>query len=1408
MTTIRVRGLNTVRLLVVSVTIFCMFLPGISEGAVYRDAYSYQDEFTDSTGLNLQETQNMSFSEGALTAESIGAVAVSECIRLPQPAGGTFRQWSFLEIGLADSQTGRLEIQNCDGQTLRVMTSSLVTGSNQIELPDTLPADIRLKWTAEQADSALEYWKVYGVSDGATTLEVIPTTALPNAGDTMTFSIHIASSGTITRNPVLRMSLDDINGLHTPDIDDGLAEDAENDYGSGVEPYKPLKFVSASVGPNGEQPQIPASGATSGEILWHLDDLSDGFSDDLTVVFRNPKGYIHGKTIAARASLRYGTKRGSLSNKMTLESTSQAVSVNAVYAYDQKSWTPYDRVGIGAICIYDYYAIWNTEAVYHPNASDAEDVTFTITHAPEGECAPAYNRNEVKSSYNFQVVSEPAKGTPITAATPLIIHFDRINFYNERSAVSVYYDVPASCPGGSQIGTRSTLIGHLPQWQDQDVRLHGTPLPGDSDCRKGSNITIRTASGQLNNDYDRWPGWDEYYIKDGSVKAGEYVLTESPRGTESNRTQVSTLDHSYALFTVPAGATFHGVRNHEWLSHLYKDSSGLAPVPNHDDFDHNDPTNSGWEEVDIAWNGAPFEDAPDELNSRAIVAPGSRLLAVKDNDRPAWVGPDYGNWRPYFLWRICDGSDGCAEPADGEPIELISGAIYSYSGNDVARECESYPGWMLYKEAKSWPKVYTWAEQEQVPGGQVAHIVLTPENQNKASQYVDGRWGFNLFNVKEFINLKGVTGEVLTDGLQVPEPNQNIAGQSCNIAEITFHLPNASACQQTDDADDPDCMAWWDVPAACQPPNGWGNMIPGGRNHDHYISMFTFRLNLPVLNTTPAHTVLNVVAEVRTTDLSSRGADNVVDPARWSQGNYTATVPITVLEVPGIDAENSGPLSKKVGDRLTYHLTLKNSGNAPNNGIYGVEQLPKNGVNGSEFTPEYHQVYVNQVAGNVMLEYSTDESCFTNPATGSWTAMALRSTIRAGYQTETVERVNSEAACLRLRRHPEAQIHVNPGDVFEMAFDAQIPSDTSLEGQWLYNRALTGAVLEFGAHTNVDPVETLNVRTVVSSDIVVNIEKSVEIDPTRAGYITWMLHVYNVSGSQAVNISVVDDLPQEIIYQELAEALPSGVTCVEPDCAVVNANSDGSGGQVRFLIERLLADDGNPGMGDDERTISFRTQVKGGLPDGTVIENWASAIPETGTGGQDDAVAAIARITVSKEQEAIDRILGTDEMNVNAGDSIHYTITATNEFEQAVFMMAHDTFDSLVDYIAGTFQVNGATASDGFITDGALNYRHAELLAPGETLTLAFDVSVKDSDFEEGIIENIAMLTPYLNPLDQATYFVGKQTNQTVAYIGGYAPAPGPEPVPTTAPVPEPSTVVIFGTGLLGIWGLLRNKRK
>lgn len=1391
--------------LFVSLLLTCfIFLlnPAIAQGGAFNDAYSYIDLLKDDTGLDADNSEIGNIEilpDGGLKTTQANIQIASRCFQLPQPEGGVFQQWLFAEINLeTPEETSDFIIQDCSGQPL--ITKTLSNGQNRIDLSAIPPSEteLQLVWKTDQIGMTLKSWKVYGQAEGVTHLDIIPAASEPKAGETITFIIRLSSNGAVTLNPVLTFSLDVINGYG------GLAEDGTLDYGDGAKPYHLLEFVSASNGPNGEKPvQTPEVGKTEGEVKWNLHNLSDGFSDTVTVVLRIPKGYVNAKTLRAKAVLTHGAEQ-----TMRAEAISTSVKITSTHNAYQTTNSNVGNVGPNpeGIPMWDAYGI-TSGSYHHEHASDIEDVLVTITPTGDGTCMPRFEDYRVYGNHGYQVL----------AFSPelLKIRLYRTSYASDRS-VRVFYSAPAGCHEGDTLGTRSEAVGGNPGWNETDGVNHKIVL---ETCRGAYNChTHRVMNGNDPGSYTAWPESPEYYISKGSLRAGEYFTTWTPNG--SNGKHTIFLDHSYVLMEIPEGISFHGVRGTGQLDRLYKDCSGTAPDPTKPEFNHNaDFPHPEWKPVDIAWNGIPFSNLPDKNDPQAVVLPGCRLLLVKDDDSPVWQGPDYGGWRPLFLWRVCDGSYGCSELSEGTGMSLIRGGmLFTYETitkpEGVVHECNIFEErWTLYKEQKSWPKVYAWPEENQVPTGQMAEIIVNPENSNQASQFVKGRWVLNFYKVKDYVNLNDVQSKIFSQGVNVP-PGCDI--EAVNNDSALFKGPNSS-CSAPDDEN---CMAYWKIPDVCQPPNGWGYRISGDYTHDNYVQMYQFLLKVPILRTTPPNTILDFVAEVRTTDLAQPGADNAVDSARWAATNYTATASVKVLEQPGLDIAGIGPFAQSPGNTITYHLELENWGNTPNNGWYIVDWLPRAGVNRSTFTPEhYGQVFVNQPAAEVIMEYSTESSCFSNPLGVVWKNMTLYPygdslDVYKAFSVDFLTLLPTEQpACLRLHRHQNATESFDPGERLLLKLEVPVPCKlVELDKDALYNRALAGAAAAFGSASNIPPVETVDVRTLISNRVAMEVAWSYEIDPTRPGWIRWELQIANVSGAAAANISGIYTVPEELSYEGLAAQLPAGWS-VEVYNAMarfsgqyvafnqeglpsplVTRNSDfqvDGGGQIRFTIDWLAADDGNLGSGEDEGRIAFWTRVNPDIPTGTVVTICAAATPEKGEGDEECTSLTMSALDVTKTQELEVDWGGGAIPRVKAGETIFYTIDIINQFEQAVFLQIYDLLDVYVDYVAGSLRINDAVASDNLFSGDLLDYHYPDMINPGETLTISYEVLVLGAAPLHWIIENTAVISACTNPFDPESCFPAVESDTVRAEV-----------------IPEPSVLILLSTGLCGIIMLIRRKQR
>lgn len=290
----------------------------------------------------------------------------------------------------------------------------------------------------------------------------------------------------------------------------------------------------------------------------------------------------------------------------------------------------------------------------------------------------------------------------------------------------------------------------------------------------------------------------------------------------------------------------------------------------------------------------------------------------------------------------------------------------------------------------SYPRVYTEAVQNNVQAGNVASVILTPHNSNLGSEFVDGHWSFDLSSLASSIDLTNVTGEVLTSGLNLPKPDQNIQGQSCVASDIVFVAPTEA-----------NPIAYWNIPDRCQIPNGWGKKISNITSQDNYVPANQLKLNVPIKTTTLAGTVLDFTGQIRRKDLSAPGADNAVVTSRWSANNYQDVAPVIVLENPSVLVTKSAPSGWPINSTFSYSLVLENRGNTPLFGYFMIDELPRTGTNGSEFDPVYGKVFVGASAADALIETSIDAQCNSSPDTVAWVIEPLAATARSGYLSET-----------------------------------------------------------------------------------------------------------------------------------------------------------------------------------------------------------------------------------------------------------------------------------------------------------------------------------------------------------------------------------------------------------------------
>ncbi|MFM7534723.1 MAG: choice-of-anchor C family protein, partial [Acidimicrobiales bacterium] len=1029
----------------------------VQPGSVLNDAYGYEDGFADNVGIDLGASPNIQNLGGIVEATAANVLVVSRCFGLPQPAGATFGGWLFADLLLAQTanlSSHRFEVQTCAGVPLVTLANPTAGGASvDLRSIPTTTTQIRLAYVATHTGTPngstvrpvqLDLWRVYGSSTGATTVTVTPTvTGTTTPGTQVTMTVAWASTGARTRNAVLSIPLSELNGLSANGIavapDDGLNEDAEHDYGNGAGLMRwwPMPLVNAGDAPGGVAPTLvnpgggtTLAGAVSGEVTWNLGAIEAGSSGSVTASLTVPMGFAVGKRYALRARLRHGATPlvpiVGLGTTLAVSTTTPTVTVNgtgaptSIYRYQSLG-----TLGPGATGQF-YFAAYGGY-----RTADLEGARWTIDLAA-GTCRPVF-RGIVRSNppfeygtdatYPWRQVSGPAVGQQATAGNPVVVHFDRAR-YDTGYTMSIYVDVPTTCTAGQTVTASVTVTGTNPAvtvsqggWTFSIVSETCHSVGTGHYVVRGS---LATPTGNSFLGY-YWPGWPEQYeMIGGAWRPGEYVFAWSPYAGESYRTNTVKLDRIFASQVVQPGVTLHALAGN---TRAYKDSTGTAPLPDQAGFDPMaDPPHSAWKPVDQTSYPTPFVDAPNDANPRAVVGPGTRLLYVKWDDNPPWVPPDYGWWVSHTVWRMADGSFGVPELPDGTSVSVNSGLTgWSYQRVSAPnmRNCGTTGGGSAVKGSWSYPMVRNLtAEPVAVPAGQPAVVTLVPHNRNAASARVDGRWAFNLFAVRNQVDLDNVSGSVVSAGFSVP------AGG--NVAGITFTPPNRAACLAATSSTGTACLAVWTVPLDTQVPNAWGNKDVGG---DDYVSPYRFRLSVPILRTVPAGTVLSFTGEVRTSTLAALGADNAAPVSYHGVDSYSSSTTVSVLESPLVTVDHSGPANWPRASTFTWVGSTTNSGNAPSNGIYAVSRLPVAGVGGNQFTPGYGKVYVTRPAADLVVETSTDAACLTTPTTGTWTGLALVASARAGYVAETSAAVAAGARCVRVRRNPSSSVSFAAGSL-------------------------------------------------------------------------------------------------------------------------------------------------------------------------------------------------------------------------------------------------------------------------------------------------------------------------------------------------------------------------------------------
>jgi hypothetical protein len=1062
------------------------------------------------------------------------------------------------------------------------------------------------------------------------------------------------------------------------------------------------------------------------------------------------------------------------------DSSGQLVTVSSVMGILANS-SGYTTLGANATGIND--AFYNSaNGIANPSDFEYVDVNiFNNSLVALGTCPVSYQsyQNTNSTMSKQLIVSQPAAGENPTSTNPIVIKIFRGAFNYATTVGRINYNVGSTNPAPGV----ACIDGQQIRWNMQFTYPNNSYTVFQAHnistviCRNPSAPYIHRIQSGNNTpaSYATYPGWPEYYIGNtGSVRPGEFF---SSWAFYSQGVLTVDLAKSYYLINIPSNVSFHGVRDGSSIVmnnfFVYKDIDGTAPNPDHIDFnpmfvpeDDLDPLTPDtphpkWYKVTFPWTGTPFSALPDPSNPSAIVTGnnGERLLFVKLDDKAL------SNYTPRPIWRVCDGTydtNSCPVPTNGTIQNLNIGTFYSQV-SDTVTYCGNRTGTPLNFENTSRAKIYNNSTQSSFMAGSNATFQITPHNDNLASEYPQSVWGINLFSVRDSIDFDNITSNISGIPANFPFPNQNIDLQSCDISQATFHVPDESICLASSDGGSSDCYAYWQVPAACQPPNGWGYNIVGNSGQDNYTPTYKFNFSIPIKRTVPAGTQLDFNAEVRTTDLTTLGSDNAVPVARWSASNYQNTSSITVLESPAIDGQQSAPVQWLQGSTMTILQSITNIGNAPNKGVYLVNMMPKNGVNGTTIpNPDYGRIYSTLGVSQASYLYSTDVNCYTdslNPAI-TWTSLNAGTTMRSGYNSQS-DVVPTNAICTKIHIESTSSFTLNPNDSINIGIDIHIPV-SALDGQMIHNRAKVGGSTIYGSTSNVNPTEMILTNTQVGNDLILGLQKTYQVDPQRPGYVRWTLSYSNVSPTSTTNVNLVDNIPNELIFVEVdTTTLDSNEACGNMTCTPTGTNPDGSGGNLAFIIDTLAQADGSPG-GPDEGSISFWTRVNEPIALSSPITNCAVLSPtEAGIGS---SACRTINITASNGLLDVegDPDMGTTEVIIRKTGygSGEYILTITNNQSTGAYFSIYDQLPTEITYTPGTLRINGSNASDSLITGGILQVNPNILISPGTTLEIKFDFTVNASVPSGTIVANQMTITNCQNYNDYTNCSPAFLTNE------------------------------------------------
>lgn len=253
------------------------------------------------------------------------------------------------------------------------------------------------------------------------------------------------------------------------------------------------------------------------------------------------------------------------------------------------------------------------------------------------------------------------------------------------------------------------------------------------------------------------------------------------------------------------------------------------------------------------------------------------------------------------------------------------------------------------------------------------------------------------------------------------------------------------------------------------------------------------------------------------------------------------------------------------------------------------------------------------------------------------------------------------------------------------------------------------------------------------------------------------------------DVTVIDDLPVGLTYESLLS-----VTCANagglctPDVTAVPAQS--SGADAAFFLGDLV----QPSTADRTVTISYRAFVEDVAAANALVALTNSAVVHFNRTDQnvDPNEASVtaasfdantdpssASVTLAEPLIGVDKnVLGqdgdADARRATPGTTLTYSVVVTNSSApgagSAYDITVNDSPDQRLLELVDLTEVDGVTLIDGDQSDGALTWSITGPIAPGESVTISYDLTVPDRlDWDDEILSGPEVS----NTADVSSYF-------------------------------------------------------